>query len=122
MQAGLPVLASINPGNDLVSLIESNGVGSVCVDGASETLERLACALLGQVDDTMSARCTALHRRLFSPECAVTQIVAALDEVTAGIGLPKPTRHADRDDFRSSAAGTPELAHKAISNAAAVEQ
>jgi hypothetical protein len=41
MQSGLPVLASINPGNDLVALIQREGVGRVCTDHSAETLQRL---------------------------------------------------------------------------------
>jgi glycosyltransferase involved in cell wall biosynthesis len=32
MQAGLPVLASINPGNDLIQIIEGERVGRACTD------------------------------------------------------------------------------------------
>lgn len=88
MQAGLPVLASINPGNDLLSLIESERVGRVCTDHSVDTLQRLALELVGEVvaaggakstdNATASARCKALSAKLFSPETAVKQIVAAL--------------------------------------------
>ena len=88
MQAGLPVLAAINRGNDLVGLIESEGVGRVCTDHSVDTLQRLALELVvgvaanGGVPSTgntaVSARCKALSARLFSPEAAVRQIVAAL--------------------------------------------
>jgi glycosyltransferase involved in cell wall biosynthesis len=88
MQAGLPVLASINPGNDLVGIIEREGVGRVCTDHSVDTLQRLALELVSEVmaaggaqsadNATVSARCKALSARLFSPETAVRQIVAAL--------------------------------------------
>ena len=86
MQAGLPVLASINPGNDLESLILRGGVGRVCSDQSVETLQHLAMELVdevttGSVADGNSAvaeRCKALSAKLFSPEAAVRQIVAAL--------------------------------------------
>jgi len=42
MQAGLLVLASINPGNDLAGMIEREGVGRVCTDHSVDTLQRLA--------------------------------------------------------------------------------
>ena len=42
MQAGLPVLASINPGIDLAELIQREGVGRVCTDYSVDTLQRLA--------------------------------------------------------------------------------
>lgn len=80
MQAGLPVLASINPGNDLAELIQREGVGRVCTDHSVDTLQRLAVELADEItsDKDVSARCHALSAKLFSPEAAVTQIAAAL--------------------------------------------
>ncbi len=80
MQSGLPVLATINAGNDLASLIQSERVGQVCIDNSVDTLQRLAQALVQELaeDTAMSARCKALSARLFSPEVAVKQITAAL--------------------------------------------
>ena len=84
MQSGLPVLASINPGNDLVQLIEREGVGRVCTDQSVDTLTRLALELADEVvvagagGRAVSARCKALSARLFSPQAAVKQIVAGL--------------------------------------------
>ena len=37
MQSGLPVLANINPGNDLAALIQREGVGRVCTDHLVDT-------------------------------------------------------------------------------------
>ena len=88
MQAGLPVLASVKPGNDLVDLIEREGVGRVCTDHSVDTLQRLVLALVDEIVASrgtqitacadVSKRCKALSARLFSPETAVRQIVAAL--------------------------------------------
>ncbi len=80
MQSGLPVLASINPGNDLAELIQRAGVGRVCTDHSAETLQRLAVKLADEItsDKNVSARCRALSAKLFSPEAAVQQIAAAL--------------------------------------------
>ena len=80
MQAGLPVLASINPGNDLAELIQREGVGRVCTDHSAETLQRLAVELTDEIASgkSVSARCRALSVKLFSPEAAVKQIAAAL--------------------------------------------
>ena len=82
MQAGLPVLASINPGNDLAELIRSEGVGRVCTDHSVETLQRLAMELGDEIaaGKNVSARCRALAANLFSPTAAVKQIVAALGD------------------------------------------
>ena len=80
MQSGLPVLASINPGNDLEQLIKCEGVGLVCTDYSLDTLQRLAEELAHKLDGDVNAssRCRALSAKLFSPEAAVKQIVAAL--------------------------------------------
>lgn len=80
MHAGLPVLASINPGNDLIALIKTERVGRVCADGVVDTLASMANELLGQLahDDYIGARCRALSVRLFSPVTAALQIVEAL--------------------------------------------
>ncbi len=80
LQAGLPVLARINPGNDLAELIDREGVGRVCTDDSVDTLQRLALEL---ADDRAgyepaAPRCRALFAKLFSPVAAVRQIVEAL--------------------------------------------
>lgn len=81
MQSGLPVLASINEGNDLVGLIREEQVGAVVTDGTVESLKRMAESLIEKrIDDEGShARCRALYKRLFSPATAVKQIVNALE-------------------------------------------
>lgn len=80
MQGGLPVLASINPGNDLAEIIEREGVGRVCTDHSVDTLQRIAEDLLDKIktDAGISYRCRALSAKLFSSEAAVKQISAAL--------------------------------------------
>lgn len=80
MQAGLPVLASINPGNDLAELIQMEGVGRVCTDHSVDTLQRLAVELADEINSgkSVSAQCRALSVKLFSPGAAAKQIVAAL--------------------------------------------
>lgn len=80
MQAGLPVLASINPGNDLVELISTEQVGRVCTDTSVDRMAANALELIdtfGQITGFKN-RCHALAARLFSPEIAVKQIVSAL--------------------------------------------
>lgn len=80
MQGGLPVLASINPGNDLAEMIEREGVGRGCTDQSAETLQRLALELVDEIASgkSVSARCRALSSKLFSPEAAVKQVTEAL--------------------------------------------
>jgi glycosyltransferase involved in cell wall biosynthesis len=80
MQCGLPVLASINAGNDLAELIEKEQVGRACTDNSVASLGSLAQSLVADMadDQTFPGRCKALAARLFSPEVAVRQIVDAL--------------------------------------------
>ncbi len=80
MQAGLPVLARINPGNDLADLIDREGVGRVCTDDSVITLQRLALELSEDQAsrESTAVRCRDLFAKLFSPVTAVRQIVAAL--------------------------------------------
>jgi glycosyltransferase involved in cell wall biosynthesis len=80
MQSGLPVLANINAGNDLAGIIRHENVGRVSEDGSADTLALLALELIDGlvVDGGYKERCRALYSRLFAPETAVRQIVAAL--------------------------------------------
>lgn len=87
MQASLPVLASINPGNDLVDLIQQSRVGRVATDHSAETLAVLAEELLAEleVDRQIGARCKDLAEQMFSPEAAVRKITLALEYERQGI-------------------------------------
>ena len=80
MQSGIPVLANINPGNDLAELIRSEGVGVVCEDADIQDLERKANILINSVemDADFQKRCRAIYERMFSPSQAVNQIVLEL--------------------------------------------
>ena len=80
LQAGLPVLASINPGNDLIQLIEQDRVGQVGTDQSVESLASLVSRLVDDIklDANLPGRCQALAARLFAPEAVVRKITAAL--------------------------------------------
>lgn len=80
MQAGLPVLASINAGNDLQGMVETRNVGRVSIEPDGRDLPALAAALIArELDDaTIGARCRALSDELFSARAAVAQIVDAV--------------------------------------------
>lgn len=82
IHAGLPVLAMINPGNDLASIIAEERVGWVSTD-ASANVEDLRQRVLALVDEVTASkelgdRCRALSARLFSDEAAARQIVQGL--------------------------------------------
>lgn len=80
MQGGLPVLAHINPGNDLIDIIQSAQVGKVSLGENPADLVQQAQELVAilQEDPQIKYRCTALANRLFSPQTAVRQIVEGL--------------------------------------------
>jgi len=80
MQSGLPVLANINPGNDLAQVIRQEHVGQVCETNEVNELLQLTEKLMDQIetDSGLSARCTAFFEREFAVENTVKQIVAVL--------------------------------------------
>lgn len=80
MQAGLPVLAVINPGNDLVDLINVERVGCVTTETSVERISELALELIDKkrLDKEISKRCRALTEKLFSAEVAAEQIISGL--------------------------------------------
>lgn len=80
MQSGLPVLANVNAGNDLATMIREERVGQVCESNQVDELLGLANRLLREIDDdpSLPQRCRNLFEREFSSEHAVRQIVTAL--------------------------------------------
>jgi glycosyltransferase involved in cell wall biosynthesis len=80
MQAGMPVLARINPGNDLERLIDAERLGAVCTGGGVDELQRCLERLLDDpaLTEGVRERALAVSERLFSSTAAVRQIVSAL--------------------------------------------
>jgi glycosyltransferase involved in cell wall biosynthesis len=80
MQNGLPVLASINRGNDLAVLIKAERVGKVCESNQVDELVNLAISLLEEIttDSDLTIRCRKLLEKHFSTRTAVEQIISAL--------------------------------------------
>lgn len=87
MQAGLPVLASINTDNDLVRLIQENNVGRVSSETNEHHFEKLALEILDVVDadSDIKNRCRGLYANTFSHVAADSQIVNALRDENAGV-------------------------------------
>lgn len=82
LQSGLPVMAIINEGNDLQSIITHHQVGVVTTNRSKENLLSLMDFLLKQLslkDEQMSSRCKYLADKLFSSQTAVEQIIRALN-------------------------------------------
>jgi glycosyltransferase involved in cell wall biosynthesis len=79
MHAGLPVLASINPGNDLIQLIEDEGVGYVSTDASGGDLATLAIALTeNKLGASVQQRCQELAASRYSASAAATQLSKTL--------------------------------------------
>lgn len=79
MQAGLPVLARINKGNDLAALIAKEQVGEAYVGESVDEFYTAAVAVCDAVDkESMALRAKALSDRLYSSRSAVEQIVSSL--------------------------------------------
>jgi glycosyltransferase involved in cell wall biosynthesis len=83
MSAGLPVLAVVNPGNDLIELINDRSVGVVIADRSIVRIENLINQLLQEINrdgESLSSRCLALSEEMFSPKKAATQILATFSQ------------------------------------------
>jgi len=78
MRCGLPVLAQLNPGNDLVRIIEDERVGRSNSEASTTMLHEQAEKLILEVDAEMRLRCKKLAVRMFSPRTAVDQILRRL--------------------------------------------
>ena len=80
MQAGIPVLARINPGNDLYELINENKIGQVQAGDDVESFLKIAQNMI--IDDaqwaTMSTNCKEKVTQLFSSATACKQISSRL--------------------------------------------
>lgn len=77
MHAGMPVLASVNAGNDLVELIEQQRVGAVSTEHSASALAVLVKEMVQQLQaDPRHYRpaCIALAQRQFSADAAARQV------------------------------------------------
>lgn len=83
MQNGLPVLANVNPGNDLAALIRRENVGEVCETNCLDELEQRCRALINRVDSDpqLTGRCANLFQRHFSVSQTVKQLVSSLNAI-----------------------------------------
>lgn len=80
MQNSLPVLANINPCNDLAEMICNEQVGQVCESNSTGDLVASAEYLLSQIrsDNALRGRCRSLFERKFAVQRIVEQIAQAL--------------------------------------------
>jgi len=77
---GLPVLASINSGNDLREAIEENNAGMVCINGDDPGFRELTLELAhdAALRKTLGQAGKILLRQKFSAEVAAEQILATI--------------------------------------------
>lgn len=80
MHAGLPVLARVNPRNDLVALVEQEGIGLAVPGDNPALLHAYASRLADEADlrASMGRVGQELARRMFSSESAALQVTTAL--------------------------------------------
>ena len=80
LQNGLPVLANVNTGNDIVNIIKENKIGQACDSNDVNDLVNLTEKLLAdiKIDKTISKRCINLFNKEFAVKKTVEQIVRAL--------------------------------------------
>jgi glycosyltransferase involved in cell wall biosynthesis len=81
MQSGLPVLACVNPGNDMAELIRMEGVGEVVENQSLHQLRHAAEVLAANTEsrEDVANPCVDLFRRRFSVVAAAEQVANALN-------------------------------------------
>jgi glycosyltransferase involved in cell wall biosynthesis len=80
LQAGLPVIASVNRGNDLKEILEGAAAGVVCWNGEDAAFYDAAASILRQPElrQRMALNARRLCRELFAASAVAAQIVRAL--------------------------------------------
>lgn len=80
MQAEIPVLAAVNPGNDIIEIVRQHDVGRTCVSHELDDLRRVAMELFYDSNkrNTYRINCRALSRSMFNATTAAQQIVRAI--------------------------------------------
>lgn len=80
LHAGLPILARVNPGNDMEKLINDEGIGVTCTDTSIERFHQEALRLLDHPRHFAKAATKGpqIARRMFSVKSAASQIVGRL--------------------------------------------
>ncbi|RJX65550.1 glycosyltransferase WbuB [Tsuneonella suprasediminis] len=80
IRSGIPVLANVNPGNDLITLIAEEGVGEACETNDIDDLEAQCLKLLERIEreTDIKAKCESAFERHFSVAHIVEAITATL--------------------------------------------
>lgn len=87
VQSGLPVIGFVNPGNDLITLVQEWDVGILCSNFSNDCFSNFNKIQFGDIE--MKRRCRELVDSLFSPSRAADQIegsfLVPLPEVGEGV-------------------------------------
>jgi O26-antigen biosynthesis N-acetyl-L-fucosamine transferase len=101
---GLPVLGSVNPGNDLLDLLNKNQAGVCLVNGDEDNLIAAAQRLADNPDlrSEMGRNARRLLEQTFSVQLAANQIMEHLRDAgfvfpRASAATPIPTKHRDQE-------------------------
>jgi glycosyltransferase involved in cell wall biosynthesis len=91
LSAGRPVLASVNPGNDLFSILGDGKAGYCCENGHDEALREHALALASNtvLREELGRHARYLLESIFSPKRAADQVLNHFDDC----GVVKSTRN-----------------------------
>ena len=73
LDAGLPLLAIVEPDSELARMIVDEGIGFVCAPGATAQLTQLLREIRVKARETLRARCRTLAAERFSRERALRQ-------------------------------------------------
>lgn len=81
VMCGKPVLASINPGNNLIAFLQKADVGLACINGEDEKLREAAILLASNpsLRERMGKSARALGETIFSVRSAADQILSHLE-------------------------------------------
>ncbi len=76
LRCGLPVLASVNPGNELMDLLKQSGVGMCSWNGDDEEFfQNAVCLRSGALRKSMADRCRSLLEAEFSVQVTADRIL-----------------------------------------------
>ena len=81
MQSGLPILASVNPGNDLIDIVNTKNVGLISSDGNTKNLIKNANKIVSILDEgfDLSENCKEIFQSSYNATKAVHQIINGLN-------------------------------------------
>ena len=94
LRCGLPVLASVNLGNELMDLLTGSGAGLCSWNGDDERFYRNALSLCSPiVRNALATRTRALLEAEFSAQAAANRILHSADMTAVGTAVEMPARN-----------------------------